>query len=114
LTSISKSLCCLQQEKKQSGVTSQKVSIALLIMLLKWNWRGILWIVLGAVGVYWAPTANKTWYDIGVTVLANIDSGTRGELTYQVGLYVVILGFLMIVGGGIWDIIQKRKARLAG
>jgi hypothetical protein len=82
----------------------------LLLMFLKWKWRGVLWIVLGVIGAVWTPTSANTLYDVGKQLGVALDPNyIRGGPSYEIGLFLIVIGYLVVIGGGIWDILQKNK-----
>jgi hypothetical protein len=86
--------------------------VLLLLTLLKWKWRGILWIVLGVIGAIWTPTSANTLYEVGKKVGVAMDpSFVRGEPSYEIGLYVILLGYAIVIGGSIWEIIQQKNSQ---
>jgi len=84
--------------------------VILLVMLFSWKWRGIVWIVLSIGGAIWAPVAANALYSASKAVNTALDAtSTISEPSYTIGLYLIIVGFVIIVAGGVWDIVQKRK-----
>lgn len=86
------------------------IVIILLVVLIKWKWRGIIWIILSIVGSVWSIFAAYTLYDTGLNILLAIDpAATRGPLTFTSGLYIKLAGYAIIIAGSVWDVVQKKK-----
>jgi len=84
--------------------------LILLVLLLKWKLRGILWIIFGIIGPLWTPMSVMTLYNVGNKVMLALDpSSSRGAPTFLPGFYLVIFGYIVVIVGAVWDIIQKRK-----
>lgn len=46
---------------------------------------------------------HVTW---GSKLIPNYTSGTP---SYEIGLYLVLLGYIIVIIGGVWDTLQKRR-----
>jgi hypothetical protein len=94
--------------KESSGIVF--AIMILFIMLLKWRWRGTIWIVLSIVGAIWTPTTALRFYTIGKNMMegdVRYPADFRGPPSFNVGLYLIIAGYVIVVAGSIWDIVQK-------
>lgn len=86
--------------------------VLFLLMLLKWKWRGILWTILSVVGMFWTPYSANTLYKVGKDLMVAMDSNaTRGEPSFEIGLYLIILGYAVVIGGSIWEMIQQKNSQ---
>ncbi len=72
------------------------------------KWRGVLWIVLSVLGplltIYDVHQQYETFISWGNRLIPNYTSGTP---SYQIGLYLVLLGYLIVIIGSVWDLRQK-------
>lgn len=88
--------------------------LVLFFMVFKWTARGLLWILLGLTGAITVPSTMiaivRTFREINIALSLDTTS-SYGEPTYLPGMYVLIFGYIVIVGGGIWDLIQKMKPK---
>lgn len=85
----------------------------LLLMLMTWRWRGIIWILLGLL-VGWSVPGT---YRLSVA-LSRMGYVPAAPAAYQVerrpfALYALVLGCVIIAAGGVWDIVQKRRQQTA-
>jgi predicted MFS family arabinose efflux permease len=71
-------------------------------MLLSWRWRGILWVILSITGVAWTIVYINY-------VITNYQAGKVAGVSYEMGFYLILLGYAIVIGGSIWDIIKKRN-----
>jgi membrane protein YdbS with pleckstrin-like domain len=62
--------------------------LILILMFLRWKWRGILWIVLGSLGAAFTPYYAHS---------------------YNWVQWIILITFLIILGGSIWDLINNNK-----
>ena len=74
------------------------------------KWRGVLWIVLSVLGplltIKDAQQSYQTFIDWGIRIDPDYTSGTP---SYEIGFYLVFLGYIIVIVGSIWDIVQKRR-----
>lgn len=94
-----------------SGVTIGISS--LLVLPVKRQWRGVIWIVIGTVGALWTYFYASALIVFSTPVISRI--GEAGEplpshVNFEIGLSVTLVGYALIVVGGIWDILRKRKS----
>jgi hypothetical protein len=55
---------------------------------------------------------NYRFYTIGKNMMegdVRYPADFRGPPSFNVGLYLIIAGYVIVVAGSIWDIVQKRK-----
>jgi len=88
--------------------------LVLFVMVFKWTGRGILWILMGLIGAAVVPSTMvalvRTFREINDAFSLIMEEAPRpSEINYLPGMYVLILGYVVIVGGGVWDLVQKRK-----
>jgi hypothetical protein len=74
------------------------------------KWRGVLWILLSIVGVSLTFLSTQREYERIVNRELRIDPAyPYGPLSYDSGIYLILLGYLIVMIGSIWDIVQKGK-----
>ena len=88
--------------------------LTLFFMIFRWSFRGVFWILIGIVGALMVPSLMvsmaKVFIEIGRSIYPD-SPPIYGEISYLPGMYVLILGFLLIAGGGFWDIYQKISSK---
>jgi hypothetical protein len=82
--------------------SSYSALVILPLMLLSWRWRGILWVILSITGVAWTIVYINY-------VITNYQAGKVAGVSYEMGFYLILLGYAIVIGGSIWDIIKKRN-----
>lgn len=87
----------------RDGLSIIIIPIVLMIMLIRWRWRGGIWIALGIAAIILIPTSVLDLYNLGK------GWAIRSEPVFTLGFYVIIVGYITICAGGIWDIVQKQK-----
>ena len=74
------------------------------------KWRGVLWIVLSVLGPMWTINEVQRQYEFfvsrGIKVYPDYVSG---QPSYEIGLYLTILGYTIVLIGSVWDLVQKRR-----
>lgn len=86
-------------------------ALLLILCLLTWRWRGIVWGVLALVGIYSAVVAPMAIYQVGKHIVDSIGSPdlTYGPASYSYGFYINLTAFAAIIAASIWDIVLKRR-----
>ncbi len=80
------------------------------LMLLATRWRAAIWIGAGLLGALWSPVWDRISWLFRV-MAENVAGGYRYEAPtppLSIGVYVGILGNLLIAAGGIWEIVRPR------
>jgi hypothetical protein len=84
--------------------------IILWFMQTSSKWRGVLWIFLSVIGLKLTITDVQRQYAFFVSRGLKVDPNyISGRPVYEIGLYLIILGYLIIILGSVWDLIQKRR-----
>ncbi len=74
------------------------------------KWRGVLWIVLSVLGPKWTINDAQQRYQLFIDWGIKIDPNyTSGMPSYEIGLYLIFLGYIIVIVGSVWDIVQKRR-----
>ncbi len=100
--------------RAQAGSLSERsgllLAVAMLVvMLLRGNRRGVLWIVLGTAGLIWTPAAVSALSESVKQVSKALDrTFFVGEPSYAAGFFLVMLGYVVVILGAMWDIAQTR------
>jgi hypothetical protein len=80
----------------------------LLVMLLRWRWRGLIWIGLGTAAAILVPLVAQLALNVIIdTVSLPGDSVRTAPRTYTAGLFRILLGYAIVAGGGVWDVARK-------
>ena len=84
----------------------------LILMFFKWKWRGIPWIVLSFIGTVIGVLYANTLFQIyrGPSALPLV-AGFPLSVS-EIEQLIVIIGYIIIICGGIWDITRKSKQTL--
>lgn len=87
------------------------IALILLSLLMKWKWRGAVWIALSLLGAIFTPIFASTLYSVNrqLTEALGVDS-TVVSSSFGIGLALVFIGYVVIIGAGIWDINLKRNS----
>jgi hypothetical protein len=93
-----------------SGASMAVGFIILWFMQTTSKWRGVLWIVLSVVGPILTIKEVQWSYEFFSTRPLPIDpSYVSGEPSYEIGLYLIFLGYLIVIIGSVWDLRQKWR-----
>jgi hypothetical protein len=85
-------------------------ALTLILCLLTWRWRGVVWGILALIGIWAAFTAPMAMYQIAQKITASFGAdSTYGPASYTYGLYINLVAYAAIVGASIWDVILKRR-----
>ena len=72
--------------------------------------RGVLWIVLCILGPFWTIKDVLQEYQFYIDREFKYDPNyTSGMPSYEIGFYLVLLGYIIVIIGSVWDIVQKRR-----
>lgn len=86
-------------------------AIVLLLCLLTWRWRGALWLILSVLGIAAAFAAPMAIYNVMGQIVAQLGPSLKpGPPSYSVGLYINLVGYAVIIGASIRDMILKQRA----
>ncbi len=100
--------------QEESGIV---IGIAiLLVLLLKGQLRGIIWMLIGLVGISWTFFYAASLIVFSTPIIAGLRS--VGEpppppsppASFEIGLLVTLIGYALVIAGGIWDTARKRKS----
>ena len=73
------------------------------------KWRGVLWIVLSILGPLWTIKDVQQRYQFFIDRGIKVDPNyINGMPSYEIGLYLVLLGYIIVIVGSVWDIVHKR------
>ena len=74
------------------------------------KWRGVLWIVLSILGPLWTIKDVQQRYQFFIDRGIKVDPNyINGMPSYEIGLYLVLLGYIIVIVGSVWDIVHKRQ-----
>lgn len=98
------------------GAASTLVGFVILwFMQTTSKWRGVLWIFLSVIGPIWTLNEVQRQYehikDLGFKAYPNF---TSVKPSYEIGLYLLFLGYIIVIIGSVWDIVQKRRQEKFG
>ena len=96
-----------------SLTSAASISMSLIIlwfMQTTSKWRGALWIFLSVVGPLLTIKEVQAGYAGFVSRGLRVDPNyTSGAPSYELGLYLIFLGYLIVIVGSVWDLVQKRR-----
>ncbi len=88
--------------------------LLLLLMLLKWKWRGVVWLLLSIAGAAITPSFANSFYDVAKSVGSAVSGDAYySNPSYEYGLYLTMLSYFLIAVGSVWDLNLKRRDNLS-
>lgn len=81
--------------------------LILVLLLLRWKWRGILWIAASLAGALATPIYAQALFSITQS------AGSSGNMylsdpAFGIGLIAIVLSYLVILAGSLWDLSEQR------
>ncbi len=84
--------------------------IVLWFMQSNSKWRGLLWIVLSIVGPFLTFNEFQRQYESFILRGIRIDHNyISGKPSYEIGFFLILIGYIVVIVGSVWDIVQKRR-----
>ncbi len=82
--------------------------LILLALLLKWKWRGVLWILISLAGALLTPFYASGLYYKAMTA-GGSSQVSMSDPTAGIGMLAIFICYLIILAGSIWDLRVQRK-----
>ncbi len=82
--------------------------LILLLLLPRWKWRGVLWIIAGLVGALFTPVYAQALFSVSQSLGAEAQI-TLSDPTFAIGMLVVWVGYVVILAGSLWDLREQRE-----
>ena len=98
-----------------SGASISMGLIILWFMQTTSKWRGALWIFRSIVGPMLTISEVQKDYEWFINHGLRLDPNyTSGEPSYEIGFYLLLRGYIIVIVGSVWDIVQKRRQERLG